>query len=162
MGQAFKSDDPNYFSTAPAELMYARIGGEAMGYRNAVFRMGDDAAENPPTVVMLYLPPGAVLPRHAHDCHRLEVIVLGSMLAEDGTWLHPGDVRTSAPGEFYGPHIAGPLGVLSVEVFSAASGVDASFPDDLPPEHRELLARAAAAVDAFHRAGISAPSVKTL
>jgi hypothetical protein len=152
MGKTYLASDPTYFSTAPPALKYAQIGAEAMGYRNAIFRMGSDDAEDAPAVVMLYLPPGAVLPRHAHDCHRIEVVVQGAMLTEDGQWLNPGDVRTSEPGEAYGPHTAGPRGVLSVEVFSNGGGVDAAFPTDLPPEHQENLARAGAAVRAWLQA----------
>lgn len=145
----YPASDPAYFSIAPEDLKYAQIGGEAMGYRNAIFRMGPDGSKDAPAVVMLYLPPGAVLPRHAHACYRLEVVVQGSMLAEDGVWVHPGDVRTSAPGEMYGPHTAGPQGVLSVEVFSSCAGVDATFADNLPAAHQAGLERAAVAVAAW-------------
>lgn len=146
---SYPASDPAYFSNSPEDLKYAQIGGEAMGYRNAIFRMGPDGSKDAPAVVMLYLPPGAVLPRHAHDCYRLEVVVQGSMLTEDGACLHPGDVRTSAPGEMYGPHTAGPQGVLSVEVFSSGAGVDARFAADLPPEQQANLARAGVAVEAW-------------
>ena len=146
---SYAANDPAYFSISPADLKYAQIGAEAMGYRNAIFRMGPDDDKDAPAVVMLYLPPGGVLPRHSHACYRLEVVVQGSMQAEDGAWLHPGDVRTSAPGEPYGPHTAGPQGVLSVEVFSSGVGVDASFADDLPADHQASLARAAVAVEAW-------------
>ena len=150
MGKTYLVSDPAYFSVAPDGLKYAQIGAEAMGYRNAIFTMGDDG-ENAPAVVMLYLPPGAVLPRHAHDCHRLEVVVQGSMQAEDGLWLKPGDIRTSEPGEAYGPHTAGPTGVLSVEIFSSTTGVDAHFDSDLPEAHTDNLKRAQAAVEAWMR-----------
>lgn len=151
MGKTYLSNDPGYFSVAPEDLEYARVGAEAMGYRSAIFKVGADEAENPPAVVMLYLPPGAVLPRHAHDCYRLEVVVQGSMQTEDGMWLESGDVRTSDPGEAYGPHTAGPTGVLSVEIFSHTAGMDAEFAPDLPPEHVEILARARAATQALAR-----------
>lgn len=149
MGKTYLASDPEYFSVAPESLKYAQIGAEAMGYRNAIFRMGADDAENPPAVVMLYLPPGGVLPRHAHDCYRIEVVVQGSMQAEDGLWLRPGDVKTSEPGEAYGPHSAGPAGVLSVEIFSSTAGVDAVFPPDLPEAHIENLKRAEVVVGAW-------------
>lgn len=141
MGETYRAWDAGYFSVAPDDLKYAQTGAEGMGLRNAIFRLGD-ASPEAPVVVMLYMPPEAVLPRHAHACHRMEVVVQGSMLTEDGLWLTPGDVRLSAPGEFYGPHTAGPAGVLSVEIFSAGSGVDAAFPSDLPAAHAALLEKA--------------------
>jgi len=141
MGETYRAFDPGYFSVAPADLKYAQTGAEGMGLRNAIFRLGGDLREAP-VVVMLYMPPQGVLPRHAHACHRMEVVVQGSMLTEDGLWLTPGDVRLSAPGEFYGPHTAGPAGVLSVEIFSAGGGVDAAFPSDLPAAHLALLEKA--------------------
>ncbi|HMK99866.1 MAG TPA: hypothetical protein VK428_06725 [Acidimicrobiales bacterium] len=83
-------------------------------------RGGDDLAA--PAVVVLEMPPGYVLFRHAHVCHRFEVVVKGSMTA-DGEVLGPGDVMTAAPGEFYGPHVAGPEGCTTVEVFGTLDGV---------------------------------------
>ena len=154
---SYQTSDPAYFSVSPDDLKYAQIGAEVMGYRNAIFRMGPEENKDAPAVVMLYLPPGAVLPRHAHECYRLEVVVQGSMLAEDGVWLHPGDVRTSAPGEMYGPHTAGAQGALSVEVFSSGAGVDASFAPNLPPEHQANLARAAVAVEAWMKGRTACP-----
>lgn len=156
MGAAFSPLSPDFFRTAPEPLRYAQVGAEALGMRNAIFAMGDPARAETPVVVMLSLPPGGVLSRHAHDCHRFEVVVKGSMQDEHGVWLHPGDIRISAPGEFYGPHRAGPEGVLSAEIFSSASGVNASFPDDLPADEQDGLARAGAAVAAWV-AGRAAP-----
>ena len=149
MGTALSSDAPDFFSIAPESLKYAQVGAEALGMRNAIFKLGDTDDATAPVVVMLSLPPDGLLSRHRHDCHRFEVVIRGSMMDEHGTWLHPGDIRISAPGEFYGPHRAGPDGVLSAEIFSAASGVDAAFPDDLPESERQALAHAGAAVAAW-------------
>jgi len=160
MGNTYLAKDPTYFTLSPQALKYAQVGAEAMGYRNAILRMGSDDVKDAPVVVMLYMPPGAVLPRHAHECHRVEVIVRGSMLTEDGMWLNPGDVRTSAPGEAYGPHTAGPLGVLSAEIFSNTAGVDGVFPADLPREHQENLARAGVAVNAWMQSKSASPRDK--
>jgi hypothetical protein len=82
---------------------------------------GDDALGSP-AVVVLDMPPGYVLFRHAHICHRFEVVVKGSLTA-DGKVLGPGDVMTAVPGEFYGPHVAGPEGCTTVEVFGTLEGV---------------------------------------
>ena len=84
----------------------------------------DDDPEAPeaPAVVMLDMPPGYVLFRHAHICHRFEVVVKGSLRAGDRT-LVPGDVMVANPGEFYGPHVAGPEGCTTAEVFGNLEGV---------------------------------------
>jgi anti-sigma factor ChrR (cupin superfamily) len=70
---------------------------------------------------VLRLPPGGVLARHAHPVVRFEVVVQGSIEAEGRTLL-PGDVMVSPAGEFYGPHVAGPEGCTTVEVFSSIRG----------------------------------------
>src|SRR5256885_13707882 len=73
-------------------------------------------------VVVLEMPPSYVLFRHARICHRFEVVVKGSLEA-DGRVLGPGDVMTAHPGQFYGPHTAGPDGCTTVEVFGTLEGV---------------------------------------
>src|SRR3974390_1847428 len=82
----------------------------------------DQASSDAPAVVVLDMPPGYVLFRHAHVCHRFEIVVKGSLRAGDRT-LVPGDVMTAAPGEGYGPHVAGPGGVTPAEVFPPLGGV---------------------------------------
>jgi hypothetical protein len=82
----------------------------------------DPEASDAPAVVMLDMPPGYVLFRHAHICHRFEVVVKGSMRAGDRT-LVAGDVMVARPGEFYGPHVAGPEGCTTAEVFGTLDGV---------------------------------------
>jgi len=37
--------------------------------------------------------------------------------------LHPGDIMVSPPNEFYGPHVAGAEGCITVEVFASLAGV---------------------------------------
>jgi len=114
--------------------------------------LGDDPdAPDAPAVVMLDMPPGYVLFRHAHICHRFEVVVKGSMRAGERT-LGPGDVMVAAPGEWYGPHVAGPEGCTTAEVFGtldgvfrvlAGSGVDEREYDfrkgEAPPDYEPLL-----------------------
>ena len=149
MGAGYSPSAPGFFRISPDSLKYAQIGAEALGYQNAIFALGDPEAPSSPVVVMLSLPPHGLLSRHAHDCWRFEVVISGSMQDEHGAWLRAGDIRVSKPGEYYGPHRAGPEGVLSAEVFSAASGVNAAFPDDLPDAEQRDLARAAVAVRAW-------------
>ena len=87
-----------------------------------LFVLGKDDDPRSPAAVVLDMPAGYVLFRHAHLCHRFEVVVKGSLEA-DGRMLGPGDVMTAGPGEWYGPHTAGPEGCTSVEVFGTLEGV---------------------------------------
>ena len=89
----------------------------------------DQEAWQSPAVVVLEMPPDYVLFRHAHVCHRFEVVVKGSMEA-DGRTLVAGDVMTARPGELYGPHVAGPDGCTTVEVFGSLEGVFRVLADD--------------------------------
>ena len=117
-----------------------------------LFVLSDDQqALDAPAVVVLEMPPNYVLFRHAHICHRFEVVVKGSLEA-GGRILQPGDVMTAAPGELYGPHTAGPEGGTTVEVFGSLEGVfrvTAETADgprefdfrtgDLPPDYQPLV-----------------------
>lgn len=88
----------------------------------------DDQAA--PVASILKIAPNEVLPRHAHDCHRVEIVLEGSLATSAGDVLTPGDIMVSARGEFYGPHTAGPDGCLSVEIFSAQRGTPPIAPAD--------------------------------
>jgi hypothetical protein len=111
----------------------------------------DDDAVDAPAVVMLEMPPDYVLFRHAHICHRFEVVVKGTLRAGDRT-LYPGDVMSARPGEWYGPHVAGPEGCTTAEVFGTLDGVfrvlaetadghrEFDFREgDVPPDYRPLV-----------------------
>jgi hypothetical protein len=88
-----------------------------------VYVLSDDAQDrDAPAVVVLKMPPGYRLFRHAHICHRFEIVVAGTLEA-DGRTLRPGDVMTARPGELYGPHVAGPDGCTTAEVFGSLDGV---------------------------------------
>ena len=94
---------------------------DATGTR--MFVLADDPNSwDSPAVVMLQMPPNYVLFRHAHICHRFEVVVKGSLEAS-GKTFRPGDVMTAKPGELYGPHTAGPDGCTTAEVFGSLEGV---------------------------------------
>jgi hypothetical protein len=150
MPRIYKVDeDENFFKVGPPSAEWVRVGVEAVGSRIANFVMGDDIEDREaPVASLLWLPPNDVLPRHAHDCHRVEVIVRGS-LTVDGQIMHPGDVSVSQPNEFYGPHIAGPTGSLSVEIFSKATGLVPEMEAEPDPESQKTLEKFAAAVNEF-------------
>jgi anti-sigma factor ChrR (cupin superfamily) len=97
----------------------------------SMFNMSTDPEDpDAPMAMLLRVPPGYVLARHGHDCYRVEVLIRGSLTMEDGEVLHPGDVSVTEPHVFYGPHVAGPDGSLSVEIFSKSKSVAALFEDD--------------------------------
>jgi anti-sigma factor ChrR (cupin superfamily) len=133
MPKYFKTSDPDYFDAiTPPEMRWAGAATREVmpGWDLGSIVMGDDPADpDVPVASMLRIAPGDTLPRHAHDCFRVEVVVQGSISLPNGEVLHPGDIMTSSPREHYGPHIAGPDGCLSVEIFSAARGT-APIADD--------------------------------
>jgi hypothetical protein len=106
-------DDPEFWGQGPKELAHL-VRGELGGL--AYFLLGE-RKDNPPTVVALRMEPGWVLPRHAHDCYRFEIVVQGTLDVGERV-LKPGDVMISEPGIAYGPHIAGPEGCTTFEIFS--------------------------------------------
>jgi hypothetical protein len=136
MPTIFHLDDPDFFTHGPAWAEWVRIGTEALGMKISNFVLGDSDDREAPVASLLFLPPGHRLPRHAHNCYRAEVIVRGSLHVGD-TVLHPGDVSFSAPHEAYGPHVAGPTGSLSVEIFSKAAAILAE-PDPAGPQPEDL------------------------
>lgn len=75
-----------------------------------------------PAALLLRLPPGYTLFRHGHPCQRFEVVVQGSLEVGDGRTATVGDVFTADSGTLYGPHIAGPTGCTTLEIFSAVEG----------------------------------------
>ena len=111
-----------------AGFEFAREIAQAEGIDLGLSLMGDPA-DNPAAAVLLKMPPGHVLDRHAHATHRVEIVISGSVILPDGRVMRPGDVSVSAPHEFYGPLTAGPEGSLSVEIFGASSGL-APIPDE--------------------------------
>lgn len=108
--------------------------------------LGDKSA-SPPAVMLLQLPPGHVLQRHAHGTQRMEVVVKGSMILPDGRVLLPGDVATSGPDEFYGPLTAGSEGCTSVEIFGDIAGMAPHAAPDVAPEFAAVIASIGARTD---------------
>ncbi len=131
---------PDYFDglTSPS-LIGTREASKDAGMQVGSILMGNEG-ENAPVAMLLDMPSGSVLPRHGHDTYRVEVVVRGSMTLPDGRVVTSGDVLVTPPGSFYGPHVAGPEGVLSVEIFSAASGLlPLADPDETDPLVLEQL-----------------------
>ncbi len=109
-------NDPEFWKICPQGLELIPKSMEGTGGGVAYFVMGE-RKEDAPTVVALKMAPNWVLPRHAHDCYRFEVIVQGTLDVGDRI-LKVGDVMVSEPNTFYGPHIAGPEGCTTFEIFS--------------------------------------------
>jgi len=117
-----KFDGPGFWELGPEVLKVVREAAAPFELRLSFFALGDP--QDPSTAVanMLEMPPNFVLPRHAHDCERLEIVVRGT-LEVDGEILHPGDISVARPMEMYGPHVAGPDGCVTLEFFSSMQGV---------------------------------------
>lgn len=109
-------DSEEVWTTAPDHLKH--LLDASPGLRNGFFPLGDPHDEKTPGIVMLKMEAGHVLERHAHDCFRHETVITGTLYAGERV-LGPGDVMIAQPGEFYGPHRAGPEGVTTCEVFSS-------------------------------------------
>ncbi len=114
-------NDPAYWQ-APERFRALFDKMHSLGVRASYFPIGDPKADNTPVAVVVEMKPGFVIMRHAHPCDRFEVIVRGTLEADDHV-LHVGDVMTSAAGEMYGPKKAGPDGCTTIEVFGTATGV---------------------------------------
>lgn len=111
--------DPNFWDNASTpSLKWVQDLARSAGLELAAIALGTEHDEHPPMVQLLQIPPGGILPRHAHQCWRVEVVIRGAITVADQRTLRAGDVMTSKPGEFYGPHTAGDEGALTVEVFS--------------------------------------------
>jgi hypothetical protein len=93
---------------------------EVPGLTRTNFVLGKPG-DNAPVVRGLRMAPGFVLLRHAHECHRFEIVVQGSMQSEDRL-LKVGDVMISEPNVLYGANIAGPEGCTTMEIFSTFDG----------------------------------------
>ena len=70
-------DDPEFWKNCPKGLELISKSMEGTGGGVAYFVMGEPK-DNAPTVVALRMAPNWVLPRHAHDCYRFEVVVQGT------------------------------------------------------------------------------------
>jgi anti-sigma factor ChrR (cupin superfamily) len=114
-------ENPDYWQ-APERFRALFEKMHSLGVRVSYFPIGDPNNDDTPVAVVVEMKPGFVIMRHAHPCNRFEVIVRGTLEAEDRV-LHVGDVMTSAAGEMYGPKKAGKDGCTTIEVFGAASGV---------------------------------------
>ncbi len=114
-------DDPDYWQ-APERFraLFEKL--RSLGIRASYFPIGDPDDDRTPVAVIVEMPPGFVIMRHAHPCARFEVIVRGTLESDDKI-LRPGDVMVSAAGELYGPKRAGKDGCTTIEVFGNAPGV---------------------------------------
>jgi hypothetical protein len=118
---AFSSiNDPDFWGHLPEEVEAINRAGGNEGLDLSYFLLGK-MADNPPFVTPLRMEPDYVLPRHAHDCYRMEIIVQGSMDVGDRI-LTAGSVMYTEPGVLYGPHVAGPQGCTTFEICSEFSG----------------------------------------
>lgn len=115
------ANDPSFWDESPEFLRPLQEASAPFGLRLAYFLLGAAPTESTPVAAVLEMPPGYVLPRHAHLCHRMEVVLKGSLDVGEAV-LGPGDVMTTEPDQMYGPHTAGPDGCTTLEIFSTVAG----------------------------------------
>ena len=120
--------DPDYWQ-APERFRPMFESSGSIGNKASLFALGDANDDDTPMVFILKMEPGFILTQHAHPCERLEVIVRGSLIVGDKTYV-PGDILTAAPEELYGPKIAGPEGCTTAEVFAKATGAYERITED--------------------------------
>jgi hypothetical protein len=120
--------DPGFWELQPDYLQSVQDVCTPLDVNILHFVLGDPGSDSTPVAAMLRMPPDFVLPRHAHPVARFEVVVHGTLDVGERV-LQPGDVMVSEPHEFYGPHIAGPEGCTTVEVFASITGVGNSVQD---------------------------------
>lgn len=136
---AHRFGEEGFWDLGPESLKWMSVASEALGVKLARFAMGDPEDGATPFASVLFMPPGYELWRHKHDCYRVEIVVSGTLDVGEGRVLGPGDVMTSAPGEFYGPHIAGPEGSVTVEIFSSRDGMQFKLEDNPDPAVLEFF-----------------------
>ncbi|WP_024444895.1 hypothetical protein [Mycolicibacterium iranicum] len=117
----FHIDDQDVWGQGIADANPLKEEGGMDGITLANFVLGK-SENNAPVATLLRMDPGYVLPRHGHDCYRFEVVVQGSITVGDKT-LGVGALMLSEPGNLYGPHIAGPEGCTTIEIFSTFDAV---------------------------------------
>jgi hypothetical protein len=110
-------DDAEFWGRVPEEFRLIAGEGSMDGISISVYELGK-AADNAPVMTALRMAPGYVLPRHAHDCYRLEIVMQGSIDVGNGRILKQGAVMMSEPLTLYGPHISGHEGCVTLEIFS--------------------------------------------
>jgi hypothetical protein len=118
----YSMDEDSAYWQAPERFRAIFEKLSSLGIRASYFPLGDANNDNTPVAVIVEMPPGFVIMRHAHPCARFEVIVRGTLETDDRV-LRAGDVMVSGAGEFYGPKKAGKEGCTTIEVFATAPAV---------------------------------------
>src|SRR3546814_1797718 len=86
-------NDEEFWGHVPEDFKHIAGEGSMEGISISVYELGK-AEDDAPVMTALHMAPGYRLPRHAHDCFRLEVIMQGSMDVGDGRILKTGAVRS--------------------------------------------------------------------
>ncbi len=136
MPQFFKKDSEGYWGRYPAHLAdMAQIMASSRLTPATLHVLGDPSDETAPAALIFTIPPNGVVARHSHSCERFEIILEGSLKVDDLV-LGPGDVMVARKGDAYGPHVAGPQGCRTLEIFStlaAAHQINYETPDGPVP-----------------------------
>ncbi len=112
----FSVREPAFWEAWPAHLKHLQDDYRSLGGGLATYFLGPEDPASP-AIVALGMAPGFTLSRHSHSCHRFEIVMEGSFDAGRGNVVTTGDAMISAPFISYGPHVAGPGGSKSLEIF---------------------------------------------
>jgi hypothetical protein len=113
--------DDDYYESHPDDLQMLTEINAVSNLKTSTYVLGDALDDAAPTAAIIQYPPNWVLPRHTHACERIEIVIEGSIAVDELT-LGPGDVMEARAGELYGPHVIGPEGCKTVEIFSTRRG----------------------------------------
>jgi hypothetical protein len=86
--------------------------------------MGDPAAEGRPLILVIEYAPDIVVRPHFHRTDYMSMVVRGAVTVS-GRVHRTGSIRLVAAGTTYGPLLAGPEGVVMVDVFEDRRGAAA-------------------------------------
>jgi hypothetical protein len=127
MPEFIKKDSAEYWGRYPKHLAdMAKIMEANQLAPSTLHVLGEPSDETAPAALIFTMPPNSVIPRHSHNCERFEVILEGSLRVDDLV-LGPGDVMIARKGDAYGPHVAGPQGCRTLEIFSTLAGAHHVF-----------------------------------
>ena len=86
------------------------------GIETSMYRVGDPAEAESPTVFKVYYPPDSYVEAHTHECNYTEIVLEGTQRV-GATWHKAGDVRVGLANRGYGPLVAGPEGATVLFMF---------------------------------------------
>src|SRR3546814_16888930 len=102
MTKIFRGADGTAFAAMTTKVFeFSRALAKDEGMDLGMVVLGDTAT-NPPAAVVLDMPPGCELPRHAHNTRRMELAVRGPIMPTAGGEVRSGGVSHPGSAAFNG------------------------------------------------------------